>query len=795
MKDNLQEFNIEPTANEQLLVGWLNDVFPSTTVGYYVNLRNVLPNGGAKNDIVARNDNGFIAKINAFIARGDANGWASFVIPAGVNDYRPKQGAGNDDVKVYNALLLDMDTGNIDESIEKIVDVVGCLPTWIVKSGSIEATTQQAKRHLYWKFEAPITGDDLKLLVTARERLVTLGADGRVTRLGQPIRLPNSTNFKDPANPRLCSFVGYNDTTISRNSLSKIISSIQPAKPAVITKTVTHPTAIYTGTNKNPRYPYGDLSNLSLYDLATSYGISLSKHGHQWTGCCPFHNEKNPSLYIKDDVPGQGVWNCQGCGAGGGILEWVKRTGQRGPDVPIEEPQQASLKTMDDLQCWDDEQPPKAEVMDTAAGKELKFQRDKFGIVNNEHNAMLMLDDSGVTFRENTQKGVIEFCLDGRWRPFNEKAGILPIYFQGKYDAPRIRQGAIHSAIIAIVEDLRADGTLAQYHPLTGWLNDIAARYGRDDELLETCLDIIFGIGDDPYNRVVSRLLLIAAASRALNPGCWFDHLIVFSGNEDMCKSKGLEVLFGRENYTTSTSEVGSIASFREMAGKWCIEWPELTALRQADDERIKKFLSESVDRYDDKYKAPKDNPRTWLTIGTKNPGGFIKSSYGNRRFLIVEIKRKADLDWIRENRDRIFAAGVHAVRSGELPVFPEVLKVEAREHVRCNMDDDVWTDEILNWLALHDDGTKPVSVGRILIECLKVELGRQTNLMKNSVKKILTSNGWTEYRNLGRRFWKRLDTQNSDIDLLRASTYQPPAAMMPNSASEVPNFNDDIPF
>ncbi|WP_456405762.1 CHC2 zinc finger domain-containing protein [Thiolapillus sp.] len=78
------------------------------------------------------------------------------------------------------------------------------------------------------------------------------------------------------------------------------------------------------------RIPHTELDRLkreiSLLRLVESSGIELKKHGKDWLGLCPFHDDKEPSLVISPD---ENLWHCLGaCGEGGDVIQWVmKRQG------------------------------------------------------------------------------------------------------------------------------------------------------------------------------------------------------------------------------------------------------------------------------------------------------------------------------------------------------------------------------------------------------------------------------------------------------------------------------------
>ena len=78
------------------------------------------------------------------------------------------------------------------------------------------------------------------------------------------------------------------------------------------------------------RIPNNELDRLkreiSLLRLVESSGIALKKHGKDYLGLCPFHDDKEPSLVISPD---KNLWHCLGaCSEGGDVIQWVmKRQG------------------------------------------------------------------------------------------------------------------------------------------------------------------------------------------------------------------------------------------------------------------------------------------------------------------------------------------------------------------------------------------------------------------------------------------------------------------------------------
>lgn len=75
-----------------------------------------------------------------------------------------------------------------------------------------------------------------------------------------------------------------------------------------------------------PRYSDALISDIfSANDIVeyVSRYVSLSKRGSDYTGLCPFHNEKTPSFHVSSDKQ---LFYCFGCGAGGNLAQFVMKS-------------------------------------------------------------------------------------------------------------------------------------------------------------------------------------------------------------------------------------------------------------------------------------------------------------------------------------------------------------------------------------------------------------------------------------------------------------------------------------
>ena len=64
-------------------------------------------------------------------------------------------------------------------------------------------------------------------------------------------------------------------------------------------------------------------AEVSLLSLIETPGITLKRHGADWSGLCTFHDDHAPSLVVS---PEKNLWHCLGaCQAGGSVIDWVMK--------------------------------------------------------------------------------------------------------------------------------------------------------------------------------------------------------------------------------------------------------------------------------------------------------------------------------------------------------------------------------------------------------------------------------------------------------------------------------------
>lgn len=170
------------------------------------------------------------------------------------------------------------------------------------------------------------------------------------------------------------------------------------------------------------------------------------------------------------------------------------------------------------------------------------------------------------------------------------------------------------------------------------------------------------GAADNAYSRAVGRITLLAGVARALVPGIKFDTMPVLEGPQGGFKSTLVRILGGEfaqaglPNKDPNDKDV--IAALR---GKWIVEVEELSAMKRADVEAFKAFLSRQCDRARLAYeRTTRDYPRQCVFIGTTNSSDYLRDSTGNRRFLPVSTPKILP-NALAEVRDQLWAEALVA--------------------------------------------------------------------------------------------------------------------------------------
>lgn len=291
--------------------------------------------------------------------------------------------------------------------------------------------------------------------------------------------------------------------------------------------------------------------------------------------------------------------------------------------------------------------------------------------------------------------------------------------------------------------------------PLTEWLSGLI---WDGTERLKTWLSDAYGCEVTDYTSAVGRCWLVSMAARAFKPGCQVDTMVVLEGAQGVRKSSSLEILGGHW-YRAITQPFGSKEWLEAITGVvWLAEVADLSGFRGRDLDHLKAALTTRVDRFRRSYdRRALDYPRRCVFAGTTNRDDWQADDTGARRFLPLAV-REVNLDFIRAQREQLFAEAVHLFKVGG--DWWEIPQKEAEREQEERRDDDVWQPRIEAYLH----GKSSTNVPDILQFCLEIDPDRQDKRAQMRVSSILRVLGFI--RKLERqgvtvlRVWKRPQRQ-----------------------------------
>jgi Virulence-associated protein E len=248
-------------------------------------------------------------------------------------------------------------------------------------------------------------------------------------------------------------------------------------------------------------------------------------------------------------------------------------------------------------------------------------------------------------------------------------------------------------------------GLRRKFHPILDYFAGLPPR----DEVkrLDTWMITTFGAEDNDYTRAVSRLSLIAAVCRVRFPGCKFDTAPVLIGSQGVAKSTALRVLAVRDEWFTDQPILAqnSQRQMEHMEGGWLCEIADLDGMRRAETTYVKAFMSRQFDKSRMAYRhLTEERGRQCVFFATTNEAKFLRDETGNRRWWPVQTNGMANIAWLRENRDQLWAEANEAALAlitehGTLPyealALPSELWPVAEALQLERVVDEPWAEEI----------------------------------------------------------------------------------------------------
>jgi putative DNA primase/helicase len=324
------------------------------------------------------------------------------------------------------------------------------------------------------------------------------------------------------------------------------------------------------------------------------------------------------------------------------------------------------------------------------------------------------------------------------------------VWMQDTLQLQKMPMSAVQRAAILV-------GERNKRHPVKAWLETLA---WDGIERLPHFISDVFGADQSPYTAAVGRCWLVAMVSRIYNPGGQADNVPVFEGSQGLRKSTALRALVGEEWFLESVrNPIKDPDKFSQsLQGKWLVEIPEIDRVggRFGSLDDLTGMITIRKDTYRMPYaRSFMDFPRQTILAGTTNVTQWNPDQTGGRRYWPITCK-SVNVDFIRENREQLFAEALARYKRGES--WWDVPDVDAKEAQSRRRIADEW-EQIIERYEYHycnrDDWREgpqwvarllpleEMTVGDILENALGIPIGKWTNSDQVRVAKCLTAMGW----------------------------------------------------
>ncbi len=278
---------------------------------------------------------------------------------------------------------------------------------------------------------------------------------------------------------------------------------------------------------------------------------------------------------------------------------------------------------------------------------------------------------------------------------------------------------------------------------------------------------------DDPeYLSAVGRKWMAAAVARVMQPGCKFDHILIFEGAQNLGKSlmlRELATIHGRAYFddTIKAKDLPNPSTVPKLQGVLIVELAEMSGFKKMGSDEAKQVISTQYDRIVKKYQnEPTIMPRQFVLAGSINPlDGYLDDPTGNRRYWPVDCT-KIDIAGIKENREQLWAEAYAVWKAGEKLFLEGELYEKAIYAQRMRENIHPWQAD-LEKLAANRHYIYPHEIWDALVI---TDRTRRTRQAQDDISKIMTGLGYQYERRTvaGKKetAWHKVDGQ-SEIDFL----------------------------
>jgi putative DNA primase/helicase len=216
---------------------------------------------------------------------------------------------------------------------------------------------------------------------------------------------------------------------------------------------------------------------------------------------------------------------------------------------------------------------------------------------------------------------------------------------------------------------------------------------------------------------------LKALVKRVCVPGCKFDNVLVLEGKQGIKKSTSFRVL-AEDWYAEITTNPNNKDFFMLMQGKTIVEFSEGELQDKASDKLLKSIITTQIDAFRSPYgREIEERPRRCVFAMTTNDAKYLKDSTGNRRWLPVSCVGEVNIDWLKENREQLYAEAYHRAVTFNENLYDGLNTETVKEMQDDRRQERFEETKIIDWY--YDRSQKEREEGYTLEEVYDMAIGK----------------------------------------------------------------------
>jgi putative DNA primase/helicase len=227
---------------------------------------------------------------------------------------------------------------------------------------------------------------------------------------------------------------------------------------------------------------------------------------------------------------------------------------------------------------------------------------------------------------------------------------------------------------------------------------------------LNSWLHHVYGVPDTELNQQIGSNWLKGLVKRVMQPGCQFDHVLVLVSGQGMRKSTSIRVL-GEPWHVETTHSTDNKDFYLLLAQNVIVEFSEGEILDRTSVKKLKAEITKTQDQLRPPFERGMVRMKRGCVFAVTTNELEFKDSTGNRRWLPVELQKVADIDWLEQQKEQLYAEAYHrvVVANESVHIFSDELgKIQDKHMEWSDYDEAVvnWISELKNLeegITLHD--------------------------------------------------------------------------------------------